>query len=327
MSRLYWLVAVFVSLTGTAPGLERRGLVHHLESIALPGKGGYVDYLVIGGPNHRLYAGYASEDALLVVDISGGKTVSRVTGLKDVRSIALVGDRNLGFTSNRGDGTIGVVDLKSNRLLRRIVDGRGPDAIIYDAAAGLVYVANHEGRSATLVDPDTEKVTAVIPLGGLAEYALEDPATGLVFQNLEDKNEVVVVNPREKAVVARYQTAPGKEPTGLALDAANHRLFSGCSNDKLIVMDSTDGTVKAVIPIGSGVDSVAYDPTLHRIYTANGHSGTMTVIRQESPDKYAVMETVRTHEGAHALAVDPATHRIYVVHMNRIEVYDSFPDH
>lgn len=326
MKMLHWLLFLLLVIGGTVFGAERLGGVHHQGRITLPGNGRYVDYLVIGGPEHRLYAGYASEDALAVVDIAKGKTISMITGLKDVRSIALVDGRDLGFTSNRGDGTVGVIDLKANRLRRKIVDGRGPDAIIYDSAAALVYVANHEGRSGTFIDPVTEKITSTVPLGGLAEYAQADPATGLVFQNLEDKNEVVVVDPRKKAVVARYPTAPGKEPTGLALDAVSHRLFCVCGNDRLVVIDLSDGAVKAVIPIGSGVDSVAYDPALHRIYTANGDSGTMTVIRQLSPDNYEVIENVRTHKGAHALAVDPADHRIYLVHGNSIDIFESSPD-
>lgn len=326
MRTLYGLLCISALLAGSASGIERAGPVHHRGSITLPGKGGYVDYLVFGGPHHRLYAGYASKNALAVLDIGEGKVIAMITGLQDVRSIALVASRNLGFTSNRGDGTIGVVDLESNRLQRRIVDGKGPDAIIYDPAAALVYVANHEGRSGTFIDPATEKVTASVPLGGLAEYAQADPATGVVFQNLEDRNEIVVVDPGKKAVVARYPIAPGKGPTGLALDAVNHRLFCVCGNNRLVVIDATNGALKAVLPIGSGVDSVAYDPVLHRIYTANGGSGTMTVIRQTAPDNYDVVETVRTHKGAHALAVDPADHRIYLVHGSTIEVYDSVQD-
>ncbi|HJV36241.1 YncE family protein [Geomonas sp.] len=326
MKSTHWFLMLLLLMGVAAFGLEKPGLVHHLGSWALPGSGGYVDYLVIGGPDHRLYAGYASEDALIVVDIVTGRSIARVGGLKDVRSIALVEGSDLGFTSNRGDGTVGVVDLKTNRLLRKIRDGKGPDAIIYDKAAGEVYVANHEGRSGTFIDPASGKITGIVPLGGLAEYAQADPATGLVYQNLEDKSEIVVVDPKKKAVVARYRTAPGKEPTGIALDPAHHRLFAACGNNKLVVVDATNGSVKAVLPIGSGVDSVAHDPALRRLYTANGAAGTMTVIRQESADKYAVIENLRTREGAHALAVDPATHRVYVVHGARIEVYDSLPD-
>lgn len=300
-----------------SPGLRHAGSIH------LQGSDGYVDYLVIAPAGHILYAGYASANSLVVIDTDNNKVVATVGDLKDVRSIALVPELNLGFTSNRGENTVGVIDLKTHRLLRRTPNGRGPDAIIYNRAAHLVYVANHEGRSATLIDPSAGKTEAVVPLGGLAEYAQADPATGLVYQNVEDKNEIAVVDTIRREVVARYKTAPGKGPTGLALDAANHRLFCACGNDRLVVIDEDNGKIIAVLPIGAGADFVAYDPGLRRIYTANGDSGTMTVIRQDTADHYVVMENVPTHKGAHALAVNPATHGIYAVHGNTIEVYES----
>lgn len=301
---------------GNATSVRLGGTIH------LPGSKGYVDYLVMAPAGNTLYAGYATENSLYVVDTERTEAVASIGGLKDVRSVALVPEQNAGFTSNRGEDTIGVIDLKSNRLLSKIPGGQGPDAIIYDKAAGIVYVANHEGHSATLIDPATKKVTATVPLGGSAEFAQADSETGRVYQNLEDTNETVVVDPKKKAVIHRFKTAPGKEPTGLAFDAANRRLFCACGNKKLIVMDSETGRVVAAVPIGSGVDSVAYDPGLKRIYTANGESGTMTVIRQDSADGYTVEENVRTHKGAHALAIDPVSHRVYVVHGTTIDIYE-----
>lgn len=300
--------------------------VRYRGTIQLPGQGGFVDYLIVAPQAPTLYAGSAAQNSLIVVNTEKNKAVSAISGLKDVRSIALVPELKLGFTSNRGEDTVGVIDLSTHRLLRKIPNGRGPDAIIYNEAAHLIYVANHEGRSATLIDPATEKITAVVPLGGLAEYAQADPSSGLVYQNLEDKNETVVVDPKKRAIVAHYKTAPGTEPTGLALDAAHHRLFCVCGNARLIVFEAANGTVISELPIGAGADFVAYDPGLGRIYTANGGSGTMTVIRQDSPDHYTVIENVPTFKGAHALAVDLATHRIYVVHGNKIAVYDSVAD-
>ncbi len=284
-----------------------------------------MDYLIVN-PGGQVYAGYASQNSLVVIDTEKRKVTRTIGNLKDVRSVALVPELNLGFTSNRGDNNIGVIDLKSLRLIRKIHNGTGPDAIIYNTADRLVYVANHEGRSATFIDPSAETIKAVVPLGGLAEYAQADPATGLVYQNLQDRNEIAVIDPKKMAVVARFKTAPGTEPTGLALDAANHRLFCACGNDKLVVINAENGEAVAALPIGSGVDSVAYDPRLRRIYTANGDTGTMTVIRQDSADHYEVMENVPTHKEAHALAVDLSTHRIYVVHGNTIEAYEAITE-
>jgi len=292
-------------------------------TIHMPGNGGFTDYMVISPETHRLYAGYRTENKLFVVDIQTNSVVGSIDNLAKVCSVALVPERKLGFTSNRGDDTVGVIDLSTNKLLRNIPGGHGPDAIIYNAAATLVCVSDHEGRGITLIDAFTEKGTT-IPLGGLAEYVQADPKTGIIYQNLEDTSEVVVIDPKKSAVVARYKTGPGQEPTGLALDSEHHRLFVACSNEKLVVLDAENGKVIATLPIGAGVDFAAYDPILRRIYTANGGSGTMTVIHQDSPDQYTVLEDVATHRGGHALAIDPVTHRIYVTYGgSEIDVFEA----
>ena len=298
--------------------------VRLIGTIHLPGNGGFTDYLIVAPQGHTLYAGYRTENKLFVINTETNTVSASIGDLSRVCSVALVPNLHLGFSSNRGEDKLGVIDLTTNRLLRKIPGGHGPDAIIYNEAANLVCAADHEGHSLTLVDPGTEKVVATIPLGGSAEYLQADPKTGLIYQNLEDTSEVVVVDPQKREVIARYKPAPGSEPTGLALDAANRRLFCACSNEKLVVLNADNGKVIATLPIGSGVDFVAYDAALHRIYTANGGSGTMTVIRQDTADQYTVVENVPTHRGGHALAVDPETHRIYVTYGgSEILVYDS----
>jgi YVTN family beta-propeller protein len=282
----------------------------------------FIDYMTIGGS--RLYAGYTSEGLVGVVGTATNQAVARVEGLTRVHGVAIVADRNLGFASSSGDNVVGVFDLNTNKLLQKIPAGDGPDAIIYDDQAHLVYVANHNGKTGMLIDPATQKVVATIPLGGEPEYPQADPETGLIYQNLEDTSELVVIDPLKQAVVKRYKLDPGEGPTGLALDAAHHRLFSSTRNRKLIVMDTETGAIVAVLPIGAGVDGAGYDPVLRRVYTANG-IGTMTVIQQDSPDEYRVRENAPTHFGGHSLVVDPATHRVYVAYFGSIAAYDSVP--
>ncbi len=282
----------------------------------------FIDYMTVSGS--RLYAGYASEGMVGVVDTATNQPAATVDGLTRVHGVAIVADRNLGFASSSGDNLVGVFDLNTNKLLQKIPGGVGPDAIIYDEQAHLVYVANHTGKTASLIDPATLKVVATIPLGGEPEYPQADPETGLVYQNLEDTSELVVVDPQKQAVVKRYKLDPGEGPTGLALDAANHRLFSASRNNKLIVMNAETGAIVAVLPIGAGVDGAGYDPVLRRVYTANG-VGTMTVIQQDSPDQYRVLENAPTHFGGHSLVVDPATHRVYVAYFGSIAAYDPVP--
>jgi len=279
----------------------------------------FIDYMTISGP--RLYAGYASSGLVGVVDTATSQSVATVDGLTRVHGVAIVADRNLGFASSSGDNVVGVFDLTSNKLLQKIPAGDDPDAIIFDEQAHLVYVGNHNGKTGMLIDPATQKVIATISLGGEPEYPQADPATGLIYQNLEDTSELVVIDPAKQAVIKRYKLDPGVGPTGLALDAAHHRLFSSTGNRKLIVMDTETGAIVAVLPIGAGVDGAGYDPVLRRVYTANG-IGTMTVIQQDSPDQYHVLENAPTHFGGHSLVVDPATHRIYVAFFGSMAAYD-----
>jgi DNA-binding beta-propeller fold protein YncE len=258
------------------------------------------------------------------VDTATNGAVATIDGLTRVHGIAIVADRNLGFASSSGDNVVGVFDLATNKLLQKIPGGDGPDAIIYDEQAHLVYVANHSGKTGTLIDPMNLKAVATIPLGGEPEYPQADPMTGMIYQNLEDTSELVVIDPAKQAVVKRYKLDPGEGPTGLALDAADHRLFSSTGNRKLIVLDTDTGAVVAVLPIGAGVDGAGYDPDLRRVYTANG-IGTMTVIQQDSPDRYHVLENASTHFGGHSLVVDPATHRVYVAYFGSMAAYDPVP--
>ena len=278
----------------------------------------FIDYMAIGG--HRLFAGYASHGMVGVVDTGTNQAMVAISGLGRVHGVAIVPDRNLGFASSSGDNNINVFELGTNKLLKKIPAGDDPDAIIYDEKVRLVYAGDHNGKTATLIDPASLTVVATIPLGGEPEYPRADPDTGMIYQNLEDTSELVVVDPRAHAVMKRFRLNPGTGPTGLALDAADHRLFSTCSG-KLIVLNTVTGAVVAVLPIGSVTDGAEYDATLHRIYTANA-VGTMTVIQKDSPDRYRVLENAPTHFGGHSLVVDPATHRIYVAYFGSIAAYD-----
>ena len=278
----------------------------------------FIDYLTVGGS--RLYAGYTSPGMVGVIDTATDRTIGTVGSLGSVHGIALVPESHLGFATSSGDNNINVFDLLDNKLLKKIPAGNGPDAIIYDAKLHLVYVSDHAGKTGTLIDPATQTVDATIPLGGEPEYAQADPDTGLIYQNLEDTSELVVIDPQKRAVVKRYPLAPGEGPTGLAYDAANHRLFSTCSR-KLIVLNPDTGAVVAALPIGAVTDGAGYDAGLHRVYTANG-IGSMTVIQQDSADRYRVLEDAPTHFGGHSLVVDPATHRIFVAYFGSIAVYE-----
>jgi YVTN family beta-propeller protein len=279
----------------------------------------FIDYMTLRG--QRLYVAFASHDLVGVIDTGSNQAIAAIGGLPRVHGVALVLDRNLAFTSDGGNNTVGVFSLADNRLLKQIPGGVDPDAILYDEKLQMVYVANHDGKTATLIDTRNENVLATIALGGEPEFCVADPESGLIYQNLQDTNEVVVIDAQKRAVIRRYRLAPGEGPTGLAFDAVNRRLFSTASNQKLMVLNSDTGEIVAELPIGLGVDGVAYDAELRRVYTANG-VGTMTVIQQDSADRYRVLENAPTHFGGHSLVVDPVTHRIYVAYFGSVAVYE-----
>ena len=286
--------------------------VRLVQTITLPGHAVAVfgDYLTLSGGT--LFVGGTSQNTLIAVDTRTNAAVGIASGLAGIHGFAADPEVRLGFTSDGGEGKVGVVDLKTNALLGKIPGGVDPDAIIYDAKDKLIYAADHAGKTVTLIDPAAQKPAGTIPLGGTAEFAQADPLTGYVYQNLEDTSETIVVDPKRRAVIARYKTAPGDGPTGLALDTKNQRIFVVCGNSMLVVLDERDGHFIASLPIGSGVDGVGYDPGLKRLYTANA-AATMTVVQQDTPDKYRVLENAPTPLGGHTLAVDPATHRVYVI--------------
>jgi YVTN family beta-propeller protein len=323
LALLVLVIVAFNIYLSTRPAAKT---VKPVAAISIPGRfqigRPFIDYLTISGP--RLYAGFASRGLVAVIDMATNQVIASVDGLPRAHGIAVVPDRNLGFASASGDNTVGVFDLATHRLLEKTPAGLDPDAIIYDEKLHLVYVGDHDGKTGTLIDPATNKVVASIALGGEPEYPQADPDSGLIYQNLEDTSEVVVVDPQKQAVTKRYKIAPGEGPTGLALDAANRRLFSACRNKHLIVLNADSGAVVAALPIGPGVDGADYDPVLRRVYTANG-AGTMTVIQQDSADGYRVLENAPTHFGGHSLVVDRSTHRIYVAYFGSIAVYDPLP--
>ena len=281
----------------------------------------FIDYMFVSGS--KLYAGYTTQGLVAVIDTATNQVVAEIGGLPRPHGIAGAGGN--GFATASGDDTVGIFELSSNRLLKKVPGGADPDAIVYDEKARLIYAADHNGKAGTLIDPVTMTVVATVRLGGVAEYAQADPQSGLIYQNLEDTSELVVVDAEKQMVTRRYKLGEGTGPSGLAFDAANRRLFSACDNKKLVVLNADTGQIVATLPIGSGVDGAEYDPVLRRVYTSNG-AGSLTVIHQDSADSYRVLEDAPTHFGGHSVAVDPATHRIYVAYFGSVAAYDPVPN-
>jgi YVTN family beta-propeller protein len=183
--------------------------------------------------------------------------------------------------------------------------------MLYEPGKQEVYMFNGRGQSATVIDAKAGKVVATVPLGGKPEFAAADSKLGRVYNNLEDKSEVVAIDTQTHAVVNRWPIAPGEEASGMAFDVQNHRLFLGCGNKLMVMMDSTTGKVVASVPIGDGVDANSFDPATKLAFASCG-DGTVTIAKEETPGKLTVVQTLKTTSGARTMTIDPKTHRIYL---------------
>jgi YVTN family beta-propeller protein len=279
-----------------------------LKEIPIGGDGGW-DYLSLDEKAHRLYV--AHESSYAVIDTRLDTFVGTVADTPGAHGFAVVPRVGRGFATNGHQNTVSVVDLKTMMVLSKIVVGDKPDSVLYAVASRRVYAFNGDGMTASVIDPKTAKVIATIELGGEPEFAVEDAARGGIYCNLENTNEIVRIDEKTNAVVARWSLAPGATPTGLALDVKHQRLFAGCRNGMVVAVDATSGRALATWPIGQKVDACRYDPELGLVFASCG-DGTVTIARQDNPDAYTVVQTLTTAPGAKTMTLDPKTHRIYL---------------
>ena len=284
---------------------------YHLETRWKSGGNGGWDYLTLDPQTNRLYV--ARTDRVQIFDTEKGKLLRTIPGLQGGHGVALAPELDRGFATSGGSDTVVVFDLTSLRVYGApIAVGRKPDAIVYEPFTRHVFVFNGDSNDASVIDAATATVIATIPLGGSPESAVSDERGGL-FVNLEDKSEVVAIDVQKNAVARRWPLAPGVKPTGLALDPTRHRLFAGCRNGQLIVLDASNGKQLAALPIGQGVDACAFDPGTGSAFASCG-DGTLTVA-QEDPAKagaFRVAETVKTQPGARTMALDRKNHTVYL---------------
>jgi DNA-binding beta-propeller fold protein YncE len=280
-----------------------------LKTFKVGGPGGW-DYLTVDPETRRLYASHATR--VMVLDADQGTPIGEIADTPGVHGIALVPECNVGFTSNGKEGMLTVFDLKTLKTLRKIKAGQNPDSIIYDPASKKVLAFNGRSGDATIVDPAApDKAPVSLPIGGKLETGVADGA-GRVYVNVEDKNEVVAIDSKAGKVLAHWPLAPGEGPTGLALDREHHRLYSGCSNKMMVVLDPDQGKVLATVPVGAGVDGVVFDPQLGLAMSANGRDGTLTAVKEDPAGTFKVVQTLKTAVGARTITSDPKTHQVYL---------------
>lgn len=282
---------------------------YHLVKKIKVGGEGFWDYMTFDSSTRRLFISRGTKVVVLNVDTE--KVVGEIPNTAGVHGIALAHDLGRGFTSNGQAGTITIFDLKTLAVIGEAKAEMNPDAIIYDPASKRVFAMNGRSGSATAIDGATGNVAGTIPIGGKLEFAASD-GKGHVFVNVENKGEEVELDSKNLTVLAHWPLAPCAEPSGLAIDAEHNRLFAGCGNKMMAVIDTDSGKVIATPPIGVGVDADRFDPETGYAFASCG-AGVLTVIHEDSPDKFSVVEDVPTQMGARTMALDQKTHEVFLV--------------
>ena len=300
-------LALVLTLAAVAPLLAQSSY-RITHTYTLGGDGGW-DYIVPDPPNHRLFIG--RQDRVMVVDEDQGTLLGEVTGIKGAHGTAVVPSTGHGFATSGNDQMVVMFDLQTFKVLGRIPAAEDADAIVYDPPSNRVFTFNGDAHSSTVIDPRAGTLITNIPLGGKPEYGAS-AGDGKVYANLTDTNEVVEIDAKTATVSRRWSTSPCKQPVAMAIDSAHHRLFSGCRSGVMAVSDYQAGKVVATAPIGTGVDGAGYDPASGTAFAASA-DGTLTVIHQDSPDQYHVVETLQTAPASRNMGLDPANHRVYIV--------------
>jgi DNA-binding beta-propeller fold protein YncE len=282
---------------------------HIIDSIQVGGDGGW-DYLIVDSDAQRAYLSHAT--CVTVVDLAKHAVAGEIPNTPGVHGIALVPARGKGYTSNGRDSSVTVFDPATLTTLARIkIQARNPDAILYDPSSDRLFTFNGGSASATAIDTKSDTVLGTISLPGKPEFAVTD-LKGTIYVNIEDKSLVVGFDARTLKVLSTWSIAPGDEPSGLAIDREHGRLLSVCGNKLMVVLDMASGKVIATVPTGEGTDGAAFDPGPHIAFSSNGE-GTLTVVREDAPEKYSSAGNIPTRRGARTVTVDPKTHRVYTV--------------
>ena len=304
----WWISILSLSLAAVAVAAAGPGY-HVIKTYKVGGEGGW-DYLTVDASTRRFYISRGTH--VIVLDADSGKNVGDIPDTPGVHGIALAPELGKGFVSNGREGTVTVFDLSTLAPSgSKIKVGENPDAILYEPATKRVFTFNGRSQDSTAIDAASGKVLGTIKLDGKPEFAASD-AKGEVFVNIEDKSELTVIDPNKLEVKTKWPLAPCTEPSGLALDRKNRRLFVGCDNKMMAVVDADSGRVLATPAIGEGVDATAYDDETGLAFASCGE-GVLTVVREDSPQKFSVVENVKTEPGARTMALDTKTHNVFTV--------------
>ena len=306
--RIGWLGALLVlNLLMSSDGAPKDSSYRLLKKLTLGGEGGW-DYFAVEPSTGHVFIPRGTH--IMVMD-SEGKQVADISGVKGAHAIVFAPELDRAFLST--DGSVTILDLRARKVRSQVwLADKDPDAILYDSAVKRVFTFNGGGsQDATAIDAETGKVVGTIELGGKPETAQADGA-GHVYVNIEDQNKIVAFDSKTLKVLNTWPLSPCESPSGMAIDVAHQRLFSGCHNQLMAVVDYTNGKVVATIPIGKGIDANRFDPGTGLAFASCG-DGTITVAHEDTPDKYTVVQTIQTQRGARTMALDTKKHNVYTV--------------
>lgn len=303
---LFLLIAVVAAVPAVAQQFKVA------DRVKLGGEGSW-DYLTYEPGAHRLFITRGTH--VMVVDTDTLKVTGDIPDLSGIHGVALVKDLDRGFVSNGGDNTVTIFDMKTLKKLDSVKVGERPDAILYDPFSKDVFTFNARSHDSTAIDASTGKVVGTIPLGGKPEFPASD-GKGKVYVNIEDKSQIAEIDVKNLKVLNTWPVAPCQEPSALAFDVEHHRLFSGCDNKMMAVVDSDSGKVITTVPIGEGVDAGRFNPKTQQVFMACGE-GVLTIIHEDAPDKYTVQQNLPTVKGARTMALDQQNNVAYLVTAQR----------
>jgi len=323
MKRFIWTVALLgaAGLGGPAVGSAQ---TFKVEKFDIKGDGG-TDYVAVEAATGRVFVSRSTH--MMVVDGATGKVLGDIPNTPGVHGAGIATRVGHGFTTNSGDQTVTMFDLKTLEVLKQIKIGPGLDGIMFDEPDNKIILTNHSRPIGTLtaLDPQSGDIVATVELEDTAPEGAAADGRGHIFVNNESKNTIQVIDVKTWKATASWPLAPCEGPTGIAYDKTTDRIFSGCSNTSVVV-DASTGKVVASIKNGTRVDALGWDPARKLIYIPNGGEGNVTVVHQDSADKYTVVETVPTFAGAKTICVDPATHNVYLFQPERGPAPPPLPD-
>jgi len=302
------LLCVGAALLGARPKPAPASSGYALtKTISIPGDEGW-DYVGVDSAARRVYVSHGSH--VVVLDADTYAIAGDIPDTAGVHGIAIAADLGRGFTSNGRANTSTFFDLKTLKPIGVYSTGTNPDAILYEPVTKRVFTFNGRSQDATALDAMTGAALGTVALGGKPEFSAADGSGG-IYVNIEDKSELVHLDAKKLTVLHRWPLAPCQEPSGLAIDLKNHRLFAGCDNKMMAVIDGETGKVVATPAIGDGVDANAYDPGTNYAFASTG-DGHLTVVHQDSADQYTVVENVPTKRSARTMGLDLKTHTVFL---------------